>query len=411
MSPSSSAFKPASDDLIFALIGLKEPGSKSKELSPKSLFIAYIEAEHQRSTHGTPLQWTDIKLDEDSQGAHVRVCRLAHAAFKQSVVLVDTQAFESKIQEATVMSSLDTWLKETYPAKKGKAATEAIHFAGILYFCSIQDSLFGPRTNARPTRMLYNYHSKTYFESLCGKDGAKKIGLITCTWDKLDIITLQEAQEAENRIVNEHWTEMNALGSRIERLKTDTCGAILKQAVQIANNEAVVSEQNIFSVGADDIIIACMGPTGSGKTNFIEKLGDHHCIDEEKNEAPTGRGQLTSDTNRITAYRLRNHQIMMDRIVVVDTPGFDDTHLSDSSVLEMLERWLSKTYRKNTLLAGVLYFHRITDNRMSGTANRNIRMFGKLCGSKAAEKVVLVTTMWDLIARQDGENKYRPLHA
>lgn len=58
------------------------------------------------------------------------------------------------------------------------------------------------------------------------------------------------------------------------------------------------------------------------------------------------------------------------------------------------------------MLAGILYFHRITDNRISGTANRNIRMFGKLCGSKAAEKVILVTTMWDQVAKQD-EGKQR----
>lgn len=45
-------------------------------------------------------------------------------------------------------------------------------------------------------------------------------------------------------------------GSRIERLRTDTWSDVLEQAIHIACNEPVVSEQNIFSVRADDVIIA-----------------------------------------------------------------------------------------------------------------------------------------------------------
>ena len=46
-------------------------------------------------------------------------------------------------------------------------------------------------------------------------------------------------------------------------------------------------------------------------------------------------------------------------------------------------------------LTGILYIHRITDVRMSGTPHRNLRMFGELCGDKSARNVVLLTTMWD----------------
>ena len=46
-------------------------------------------------------------------------------------------------------------------------------------------------------------------------------------------------------------------------------------------------------------------------------------------------------------------------------------------------------------LTGILYIHRITDVRMSGTPHRNLRMFGELCGDISARNVVLLTTMWD----------------
>ena len=38
--------------------------------------------------------------------------------------------------------------------------------------------------------------------------------------------------------------------------------------------------------------------------------------------------------------------------------------------------------------------HRISDNRMAGTPLKNLKMFAQLCGSVAAERVVLTTTMW-----------------
>jgi len=49
--------------------------------------------------------------------------------------------------------------------------------------------------------------------------------------------------------------------------------------------------------------------------------------------------------------------------------------------------------------------HRITDNRMVGLPYRNLQLFGALCGDKAMEKVMLVTTMWDRIDRETGKGR------
>jgi len=49
--------------------------------------------------------------------------------------------------------------------------------------------------------------------------------------------------------------------------------------------------------------------------------------------------------------------------------------------------------------------HRITDVRMAGTAHRNLRMFGELCGDKSAKNVVLVTTMWDKARSTEAASK------
>lgn len=60
-------------------------------------------------------------------------------------------------------------------------------------------------------------------------------------------------------------------------------------------------------------------------------------------------------------------------------------------------------------LAGLLYFHRISDNRISGTLRKNLDIFRKMCGKKSLGRVVLVTTMWDTVETGDGENREEEL--
>lgn len=97
-------------------------------------------------------------------------------------------------------------------------------------------------------------------------------------------------------------------------------------------------------------------------------------------------------------------------IYLVDTPGFDDTNMTDAEVLRHLADWLSFTYAHGIKLHGILYLHRITDVRMQGSARKNLIMFNKLCGEQALRKVALVTTMWENLKTQnEGENREKEL--
>ncbi|KAI6156078.1 P-loop containing nucleoside triphosphate hydrolase protein [Pisolithus thermaeus] len=130
-----------------------------------------------------------------------------------------------------------------------------------------------------------------------------------------------------------------------------------------------------------------MGPTGSGKSNFINRLTG---IKEEK-----AAHQLRSHTQGVKEYsvNLSNGR----QYVFVDTPGFDDTYRSDRDILRTIAEWLEKKYRGKVKLSGIIYTHRITDNRISGSVCKNLDMFARLCGDKAASGVRLVTTMWDTV--------------
>ena len=85
------------------------------------------------------------------------------------------------------------------------------------------------------------------------------------------------------------------------------------------------------------------------------------------------------------------------QVVLLDTPGFDDTDRSDGEILREIASWLTTNYVEGHQLTAILYLHRITDIRMTGSAVRNLNMFKKLIGDSASPNVILVTTMWDTL--------------
>jgi len=54
-----------------------------------------------------------------------------------------------------------------------------------------------------------------------------------------------------------------------------------------------------------------------------------------------------SVTKDLGAFRILDHERYESRIVLVDTPGFDDTNgKSDEQILELIGEWLKQTYVK-----------------------------------------------------------------
>ena len=111
-------------------------------------------------------------------------------------------------------------------------------------------------------------------------------------------------------------------------------------------------------------------------------------------------------------------------VTLIDTPGFDDTTKSDTEVLRMIAAFLAtlfvlicyakfwrscisicNRYEGGQKLTGLIYIHRISDNRVGGISARNLRMFRKLCGEKTMRNVVVVTNMWGEVNHKTGETR------
>ncbi len=84
-------------------------------------------------------------------------------------------------------------------------------------------------------------------------------------------------------------------------------------------------------------------------------------------------------------------------IILVDTPGFNDTERSDSDILLEIQDWLKTTFSNTKLLSAILYFHPISDTRFQGSSRRGLDLFKQLLGQESYKNVLLVSTFWNQV--------------
>jgi len=144
--------------------------------------------------------------------------------------------------------------------------------------------------------------------------------------------------------------------------------------------------------------IVVMGPTGVGKTSFINTASG--------SDLRVGRG-LESETDRVQFSKPIN--LGDDEVTLVDTPGFDDTTIPEAETLTTIAEFLKRSYLNREVLLGVVYLHRISDNRMGGTALRNFKMFRELCGPTALSNCVIGLSMWDEVSEEIRSARFQEL--
>ncbi|KAF9049150.1 hypothetical protein BJ165DRAFT_1402971 [Panaeolus papilionaceus] len=139
-----------------------------------------------------------------------------------------------------------------------------------------------------------------------------------------------------------------------------------------------------------------LGPTGSGKSAFIQSISPNHDLGISKDS-------LESVTRDITCYRVVGlSDANNNAYILMDTPGFLDTRLSESRITKMIEHQLDH------LRVCILYFQPITDIRMSGSKRGAVRLARAFAESFNARMINITTTMWNMIATaQQLENANR----
>ncbi|PPQ65174.1 hypothetical protein CVT24_011037 [Panaeolus cyanescens] len=139
-------------------------------------------------------------------------------------------------------------------------------------------------------------------------------------------------------------------------------------------------------------ITLLLGLTGVGKSNFLE------CLHGTKTLEISG-DSLESVTQEVICYRLVNVTLgrLRQAIYILDCPGFSDNQISEMRVVKMLQAWC-EAQAGSPSFDSILYFHRITDKRLSGSQRRVLNLINTLIGNSGIYSCVgVVTTMWDTL--------------
>jgi hypothetical protein len=90
-------------------------------------------------------------------------------------------------------------------------------------------------------------------------------------------------------------------------------------------------------------------------------------------------------------------------IHLIDSPGFDDGSYNDTEILSRIAAYVNTTYKLEQTLAGVIYLHDITKQKMGGIGLRNLRVLENLIGIDKWDNCTLVTTKWGCTTNPEGE--------
>ncbi|KAI0893178.1 P-loop containing nucleoside triphosphate hydrolase protein [Annulohypoxylon nitens] len=173
------------------------------------------------------------------------------------------------------------------------------------------------------------------------------------------------------------------------RCKSTGLGLETNRSIQ--NPETRHKEANSPKNKQEDIIIAVMGKTGCGKSSFISKLA-------VKDYTGAVGHDLNSEKHFIHEIECN---VMGHRVLLIDTPGFDDTAGEDVIVLERIAKWLHNSYNDKKFLSALIYMHDIGEVRVGHSSVKSFKLFRKITGQENMNNVVLLTTKWDGL----GENR------
>ncbi|KAF9034755.1 hypothetical protein BJ165DRAFT_662436 [Panaeolus papilionaceus] len=135
-------------------------------------------------------------------------------------------------------------------------------------------------------------------------------------------------------------------------------------------------------------VFVLLGPTGSGKSTFIESLAPNttHGLSSNKLEG------FTQSVNIYQIVNIKSKQGIP--IYLVDVPGFADTKISSMGIVSMLRNMIQAN---NNTYFRILYFTPIHNPRLPGSQRRVLRTFEALTGPESASLITIVSTMWDLV--------------
>jgi len=89
------------------------------------------------------------------------------------------------------------------------------------------------------------------------------------------------------------------------------------------------------------------------------------------------------------------------KILMIDTPGFEDSARPNWDILDDISRTLVAQHLFDVQLKGIIYIQPITDDRVTGGQTTTFEIMQRICGLRAFESVLLVTSRWSSTQRSE----------
>ncbi|KAF9044015.1 hypothetical protein BJ165DRAFT_1594709 [Panaeolus papilionaceus] len=136
-------------------------------------------------------------------------------------------------------------------------------------------------------------------------------------------------------------------------------------------------------------LIMLLGPTGSGKSSFVEALSPDQ-------QLLISKDQLDAVTQNVSLYSVANLKHSNRPVVIMDTPGFLDGRISESAILGMNSQMLD-ALRASTrsVTVSVFYFQPISYIRIGGAKRDCIKLLIQYIQKLGLTRCAVLSTMWN----------------
>ncbi|KAI8965526.1 hypothetical protein F5Y11DRAFT_344402 [Daldinia sp. FL1419] len=166
----------------------------------------------------------------------------------------------------------------------------------------------------------------------------------------MDPTEATENHQGQHQVYNTTSRQRDSLSSKSSTCISSPIDNRSESNLATRNPHAEAVGSSLPRRSQEDIVIAVMGKTGSGKSRFISKLSSRDYAD------------LTRRNLGIDPFLLQEVKcnVQRYRVLMVDTPGFGDTSGGDSVILDNVEGWLRGLYHDGKSLVRLINIHDIT---------------------------------------------------
>lgn len=169
---------------------------------------------------------------------------------------------------------------------------------------------------------------------------------------------------------------------------------------------------SLFTMSDGVIRLAVFGKTGAGKSSFVSsatgcefEIG-HSGSSCESLEVKTikARCVISNMMHNLGTSEVSHGEFFLGktRVIIFDTPGFDDSDSKDPQIFEKLTKWLAASHKAGKYLNGLIFMQPISETRITGSEKKRTQLFKKIVGENFYCQVALVTSMWDFTREEKG---------